>query len=212
MRIGCVTEIKKHEYRVGLTPANVAEYRRNGHDVLVQTGLGEGSSFPDAEYSAAGAIVLDAAAEVWRDSDMIVKVKEPLFEEYGLMRRGQIIYTYLHLAADAGLAQAMLKSGAAGVAYETLTDKNGGLPLLMPMSEVAGRLSVLEGAKCLEKPFGGRGVLLAGVPGTSRAKVVILGGGVVGLNACKIAVGFGARVTIMDVNLDRLRYFDDIFG
>lgn len=212
MKIGCVTEIKKHEYRVGLTPANVSEYRANGHDVYVQAGLGAGSSFADEEYIAAGAIVLDAAKEVWRESDMLIKVKEPLQEEYGLMRDGQIIYTYLHLAADAELTRAMLNSGATGVAYETLTDKKGGLPLLTPMSEVAGRLSVLEGAKCLEKPFGGRGVLLAGVPGTSRAKVVIVGGGVVGMNAAKIAVGFGARVVIMDVNLDRLRYLDDVFG
>ncbi len=212
MKIGCVTEIKKHEYRVGLTPSNVAEYRRNGHDVYVQAGLGLGSSFADSEYQAAGAIILDTAKEVWREAEMLVKVKEPLKEEYEFMRKGQIIYTYLHLAADAELTQAMLGSGAAGVAYETLTDKKGTLPLLTPMSEVAGRLSVLEGAKCLEKPFGGRGVLLAGVPGTSRAKVVIIGGGVVGTNAAKIAIGFGARVTIMDVSLDRLRYLDDIFG
>ncbi len=212
MRIGCVTEIKKHEYRVGLTPSNVAEYRRNGHDVFVQSGLGLGSSFSDAEYRDAGAAVLDSAGEVWREADMLVKVKEPLAEEYGFMRKGQIIYTYLHLAAAPELAKAMIASGATGVAYETLTDSKGALPLLTPMSEVAGRLSVLEGAKCLEKPFGGRGVLLPGVPGVSRAKVVIVGGGVVGMNAAKIAVGFGARVVIMDVNLERLRYLDDIFG
>ncbi len=212
MKIGCVTEIKKHEYRVGLTPSNVAEYRRHDHEVYVQAGLGAGSSFTDEEYKAAGALVLDTAAEVWRDCDMIVKVKEPLPDEYPLMRNGQILYTYLHLAADAKLADAMLKAKTTGVAYETLTDAKGALPLLTPMSEVAGRLSVLEGAKCLEKPFGGRGVLLAGVPGTARAKVVIIGGGVVGMNAAKIAVGFGARVVVMDVNLDRLRYFDDIFG
>ncbi len=212
MRIGCVTEIKKHEYRVGLTPSNAAEHRRNGHEVFVQSGLGLGSSFSDAEYREAGAAVLDSAGEVWRRADMLVKVKEPLAEEYGHMRKGQIIYAYLHLAADPELTRAMLASGATGVAYETLTDSRGGLPLLTPMSEVAGRLSVLEGAKCLEKPFGGRGVLLAGVPGTSRAKVVIIGGGVVGMNAARIAVGFGARVVIMDVNLDRLRHLDDIFG
>lgn len=212
MRIGCVREIKKHEYRVGMTPGNAAEYRNNGHDVFVQTGLGDGSSFSDAEYKAAGAVVCDGAAEVWSRSDMLIKVKEPLQEEYPLMRKGQIIYTYLHLAADADLTAAMLASGATGVAYETLTDRKGGLPLLTPMSEVAGRLSVLEGAKHLEKPFGGRGVLLAGVPGTQKAKVVIIGGGVVGMNAAKIAVGFGARVVVMDVNLERLRYFDDVFG
>lgn len=212
MRIGCVTEIKKHEYRVGMTPVNAAEYVANGHEIVVQAGLGEGSSFPDAEYEAAGAKVLANAAEVWRTADMIVKVKEPLKDEYGLMREGQILYTYLHLAADPELTSALLGSGATGIAYETLTDRNGGLPLLTPMSEVAGRLSVLEGAKCLEKPFGGRGVLLAGVPGTPRAKVVVIGAGVVGTNACKIAVGFGARVVVMDINLDRLRYLDDVFG
>ena len=212
MKIGCVTEIKKHEYRVGLTPANAAEYRAAGHEVHVQAGLGEGSSFSDAEYAAAGAVVLNDAGEVWRKSDMLIKVKEPLREEYGLMQKGQIIYTYLHLAADPELTRAMMDSGATGVAYETLTDREGRLPLLMPMSEVAGRLSILEGAKYLEKPFGGRGVLLAGVPGTHRAKVVIIGAGIVGTNAAKIAVGFGARVTVMDVNLDRLRYLDDIFG
>lgn len=212
MKIGCVTEIKRHEYRVGLTPSNVAEYRANDHDVYVQAGLGDGSAFADGDYAAAGAIVLETAGEVWRESEMLIKVKEPLEEEFALMRKGQIIYAYLHLAAKPELTSAMLDAGVVGIAYETITDRKGGLPLLTPMSEVAGRLSVLEGAKRLEKPFGGRGVLLAGVPGTSRAKVVIIGGGVVGMNAAKIAVGFGARVVVLDMNLERLRYLDDIFG
>ena len=212
MRIGCVKELKKHEYRVGMTPGNAAEYCNKGHEVFVEAGLGDGSSFTDAEYGAAGAKVCAKAAEVWAAADLMIKVKEPLAAEYPLMRKNQIIYTYLHLAADPELAKAMLDAGVTGLAYETLTDSKGGLPLLTPMSEVAGRLSVLEGAKCLEKPFGGRGVLLGGVPGTTRAKVVVLGGGVVGFNAAKIAIGFGARVVVMDVNLDRLRYLDDIFG
>lgn len=212
MIIGCVKEIKKHEYRVGLTPDNVKDYIANGHTVLIEKDGGLGSSFTNEEYVQAGAEIIDTAKEVWEKSDMIVKVKEPLADEYPLMRKGQIIYTYLHLAADKPLTEALIKSGAKAVAYETVTDANHGLPLLKPMSEVAGRLSIQEGAKYLEKPFGGRGVLLSGVPGTKKAKVVILGGGVVGINACKIAVGFGADVTIMDLNLDRLRYLDDIFG
>ena len=212
MIIGCTTEIKKHEYRVGLTPSNVMDYVQNGHKVLIQSGAGDGSSFSNEEYVKAGAEIIQTADEVWQKADMIVKVKEPLAEEYPRMRNGQIIYTYLHLAADRPLTEALLKSGAKGVAYETITDDRGGLPLLAPMSEVAGRLSILEGAKHLQRRFGGRGVLLSGVPGTKKAKVVVIGGGVVGLNAAKMAIGLGADVTILDTNLDRLRYIDDIFG
>ena len=212
MIVGCVKEIKKHEYRVGLTPDNVKDYVTNGHTVLIEKDGGIGSSFTNEEYLQSGAQIIDTAKEIWEKADMIVKVKEPLDVEYPLMRKGQIIYTYLHLAADKPLTEALVKSGAKAVAYETVTDNNNGLPLLKPMSEVAGRLSVQEGAKYLEKPFGGRGVLLSGVPGTKKAKVVILGGGVVGVSACKIAVGMGADVTIMDLSLDRLRYLDDIFG
>lgn len=212
MKIGCVKEIKKHEYRVGMTPDNVRSYISHNHQVYVEKGLGEGSAFSDEEYINAGAQILNTAEEVWNIADMLVKVKEPLKEEYGFMRQGQILYTYLHLAADPEQAKALLGSKTKAVAYETLTDSNGGLPLLRPMSEIAGRLSIQEGAKYLEKPFGGRGVLLSGVPGVEKAKVVILGGGIVGTNACKIAVGMGADVTIIDLNIDRLAYLDDIFG
>jgi len=212
MKVGCVREIKKFEYRVGLTPENVREYVSRGHSICMQAGAGEGSSFSDADYKAAGAVVLDTAKEVWDCCDMVVKVKEPLPEEYPFMRENQIIYTYLHLAADRGLTNALLKNKCKAVAYETIRDKNGGLPLLKPMSEVAGRLSIQEGAKCMEKFMGGMGLLLAGVPGVRRANVVIVGGGVVGTNACKMAVGLGANVTILDNNMDRLSYLDDIFG
>ncbi len=212
MKVGCVTEIKKHEYRIGLTPDNVKSYTLHGHTVLIQKDGGLGSGFTNEEYVAAGATIVDCADDIWADADMIVKVKEPLAEEYPKMRHGQILYTYLHLAADRELTDAVVASGVNGVAYETVTDEHGGLPLLKPMSEIAGRLSVQEGAKCLEKPFGGRGVLLSGVPGVPRAKVVILGGGVVGTNAAKIAMGMGATVSILDLNLDRLTYLDDVYG
>ena len=212
MKVGCVKEIKKYEYRVGLTPDNAKEYVLHGHDVTVEKGAGEGSGFSDEEYIAAGAKIGATAADVWANCDMIIKVKEPLESEYPHMRKGQLLYTYLHLAADKPLTDALLKSGTTGVAYETIRDKKGALPLLKPMSEVAGRLSIQEGAKFLEKPMGGMGVLLSGVPGTPRANVVIIGGGIVGTNACKIAVGMGANVTIMDNNADRLAYLDDIFG
>ena len=164
MTVGCVKEIKKSEFRVGMTPANAAEYVRHGHRVLVEKGLGEGSGFSDEEYGKAGATLTDAES-VWAESDMLIKVKEPLPAEYPRMRRGQILYTYLHLAADRALTDALMRSGAKGVAYETLRDRKGQLPLLKPMSEIAGRLAAIEGAKCLEKPFGGRGVLISGVPG-----------------------------------------------
>lgn len=212
MKIGCVKEIKPHEYRVGMTPDNVHEYIAHGHTVVIETKAGEGSGFSDDEYLAAGAQIADTAEEVWRRSDMIVKVKEPLEPEYPLMREGQIIYTYLHLAADEALTRAMMKSGCIGVAYETIEDKKGNLPLLTPMSEIAGRLSVQEGAKYLERPFGGRGLLLGGVPGVHNAKVVIIGAGIVGTNACKMAVGLGADVTVIDINVDRLRYLDDLYN
>ncbi|MDR2185821.1 MAG: alanine dehydrogenase [Treponema sp.] len=212
MIIGCVSEIKIHEYRVGLTPENVHAYTSRGHQVLIQQGAGEGSGFTDQEYAGMGAKILSGAQAVWDASDMIIKVKEPLQEEYAKMREGQILYTYLHLAADRPLTDALLERKVKAVAYETVRDAAGGLPLLKPMSEVAGRLSIQEGAKCLEKPQGGLGIVLGGVPGVKKAKVVIIGGGVVGTSACKIAVGMGAEVSILDKNLDRLAYLDDIFG
>jgi alanine dehydrogenase len=212
MKIGCVTEIKKHEYRVGMTPDNVHTYTACGHAVYIQKGAGIGSSFSDEDYVKNGAVILDEAADVWKTADMLIKVKEPLESEYPLIQKDRILYTYLHLAADEKLAKALLQSGVKAVAYETVRDKQGRLPLLKPMSEVAGRLAVQEGAKYLEKPMGGMGLLLGGVPGVPKARVLIIGGGVVGTNACKVAVGLGADVTIMDSSLDRLSYLDDIFG
>ncbi|MBE0600527.1 MAG: alanine dehydrogenase, partial [Firmicutes bacterium] len=192
MKIGCVKEIKPQEYRVGMTPDNAHDFVTHGHTVMIEAGAGEGSGFSDAAYSAAGAQIVSAAQDVWAQADMIIKVKEPLEAEYPLMRDGQILYTYLHLAANRPLTEAMMQSGCIGVAYETIEDRQGGLPLLKPMSEIAGRLSIQEGAKYLEKPFGGKGVLLGGVPGVGSAKVIILGAGIVGANACKMAVGLGA--------------------
>lgn len=212
MKVGCVKEIKKQEYRVGITPDNAKSYVNAGHEVYVEKGLGIGSGFPDAEYVNAGARLMETAKEVWDASEMIIKVKEPLIEEYSLFHENLIVYTYLHLAADRALTEAMLEAKVKGVAYETLMEKNGSLPLLAPMSQIAGRLSIQEGAKYLEKMYGGAGVLLSGVPGTPKANIVIIGGGSVGTNACKIAVGMGANVTIMDVKLHRLEYLDDIFG
>ena len=212
MRIGCVKEIKKQEYRVGMTPDNAGSYVNAGHEVYVESGLGVGSGFPDSEYEEAGARIMGTAKEVWDISEMMVKVKEPLPEEYPLFHEGLILYTYLHLAADKPLTEALLESGVKGVAYETLMERDKSLPLLAPMSQIAGRLSVQEGAKYLEKMYGGEGVLLAGVPGTPKAGIVIIGGGSVGTHACKIAAGMGANVTIMDVNTQRLQYLDDIFG
>ena len=212
MKIGCVKEIKKQEYRVGMTPDNVRSYVNAGHTVYIETGAGEGSGFKDGEYSAAGALLCGSAEEVWEKSDMVIKVKEPLPEEYQYFREDLVLYTYFHLAADEKLTDALLAAGVKSVAYETLIEKNWSIPLLAPMSQIAGRLSIQEGAKYLEKPFGGRGVLLSGVPGTPKAKVVILGAGSVGTNACRTAVGMGADVTILDVNLERLAYLDDIFG
>ncbi len=212
MRIGCVKEIKNNEFRVGMTPDNAKSYVNAGHEVLVEVGAGLGSGFTDEEYVAAGAKMIDSAKEVWDSVEMMVKVKEPLPEEYPLFHEGLILYTYLHLAADRPQTDALLNAKVKGVAYETLIERNGSIPLLAPMSQIAGRLSIQEGAKYLEKLYGGEGVLLAGVPGTPKANVVILGGGSVGTNACKIAVGMGANVTIMDINLQRLAYLDDIFG
>ena len=212
MKIGTVKEVKLHEYRVGLTPGNVRDYVARGHEVYVQKGAGAGSSLSDEAYASAGAKMAETAKEVWGTCEMIVKVKEPLAEEFPLMRENQIIYTYLHLAAERPLTEALLKCKAKSVAYETIRDESGGLPLLKPMSEIAGKLSIQAGARCLEKPYGGRGVLLSGAVGVKNADCVIIGGGIVGTAAMKMALGLGARVTIMDNNIDRLTYLDDIFG
>jgi alanine dehydrogenase len=212
MKIGVPKEIKTHEYRVGMTPASVKAYVKSGHSVMVEKGAGVGSGYEDAEYTTAGARIVGDKRELFTDSEMIVKVKEPLADEYPLFREGQILFTYLHLAACKDLAQELLKRKIAGVAYETIELPDRSLPCLTPMSEIAGRLSVQEGAKYLEKEFGGRGILLGGVPGVQRGKVAVLGGGVVGTNACKIAVGIGATVTVLDINAKRLAYLDDIFG
>ena len=211
MIIGIPKEIKNNENRVALTPAGARELVKRGHKVYVQATAGVNSGFADDAYTAVGAEMLPSIEEVYARAEMIVKVKEPLPDEYQYFRKGQIIYTYLHLAADRALTDAMLAAGVKGVAYETL-DQNGYLPLLAPMSQIAGRLSVQEGAKYLEKIYGGSGVLLSGVPGTPKAHVVIIGGGSVRPNACQIAVGMGADVTVMDVNIHRLEYLDDIFG
>lgn len=212
MKIGCVKEIKNNEFRVGLTPDNVKAYIANGHHVYIEKGAGIGSGFTDNEYVDAGASLIDNAADVWHLVDMMVKVKEPLETEYSLFHEGLILYTYLHLAADQEQTDALLKGKVKAVAYETMQETDHSLPCLAPMSQIAGRLSIQEGAKYLEKSFGGEGILLAGVPGTPKANVVILGGGTVGMNACKIAVGMGANVTILDVNLKRLEQLDNLFG
>ncbi len=212
MRIGCVKEIKNNEFRVGMTPDNVRTYVAAGHEVFVEKDAGAGSGFLTQEYARAGAVILESAKEVWDKSELMIKVKEPLPQEYPFFHEDLILYTYLHLAADRPQMEALLAAGVKGVAYETLMETDHSLPLLAPMSQIAGRLSIQEGAKYLEKPFGGRGVLLSGVPGTPKAKVVILGGGNVGTNACKIAVGMGADVTVIDRDLSRLAYLDDIFG
>ncbi|MFM0644216.1 alanine dehydrogenase [Paraburkholderia bryophila] len=212
MLIGVPKEIKNHEYRVGLTPASVRELTTRGHQVLVQTGAGAAIALADDAYTAAGATLCDSAAEIFSRADMIVKVKEPQPAECAMLRAGQILYTYLHLAPDPEQAAALVKSGAVCIAYETITGPGGGLPLLAPMSEVAGRMSIQAGAAHLEKSKGGLGVLLGGVPGVAAAHVVIIGAGVVGTNALQVAVGMGAKVTILDTNVDRLRQLDLVFG
>ena len=212
MRVGCPKEIKNHEYRVGLTPAAVREYVAHGHEVLVETKAGAGIGADDSAYVAAGARIARSVQEVFETADMVVKVKEPQPQEWAQLREGQILYTYLHLAPDPEQAQGLLASGVTAVAYETVTDERGGLPLLAPMSEVAGRLSIQAGATALQKANGGRGVLLGGVPGVLPAKGAVIGGGVVGSHAAQMAVGLGAEVTILDRSLPRLRQLDDIFN
>lgn len=211
MIVGLPKEIKDNEYRVGLTPAGVRALSDAHHKVMVERNAGDGSGFPDSLYQRAGATILETADEVWAQGEMIVKVKEPIAPEYPRMREGQLLFTYLHLAPDYELTTQLLHRKVTGIAYETITDRRGALPLLTPMSEVAGRMAIQVGAHYLEKMSGGGGVLLGGVPGVPAARVVIIGGGVVGTNAAKIAVGMGAHVTIIDNNLDRLRELDDIF-
>lgn len=210
MKIGIPKEIKNNENRVGATPAGVKELIAHGHEVFVQHTAGEGSGFPDAEYEAAGATILPTIEDVYARGEMIIKVKEPIAPEYPLVRKGQVLFTYFHFASDLELTEAMIKSGAVCIAYETVTDRDHRLPLLVPMSEVAGRMSIQEGARFLEKPQGGRGVLLGGVPGVKPAKVLVLGAGVVGRNAALMAAGLGADVTITDVNLNTLRHCADV--
>ena len=212
MRIGVPKEIKNHEYRVGLTPASVRELSARGHQVLVQNGAGAAIGLTDDHYLAAGAYLAPDAATVFAESDMIVKVKEPQPQECAMLRPGQILYTYLHLAPDPEQTAALVESGAVCIAYETITGPGGGLPLLAPMSEVAGRMAVQAGAAHLEKSKGGMGILLGGVPGVSASHVVIIGAGMVGTNALQMAVGLGARVTVIDKSVDRLRQLDLIFG
>jgi alanine dehydrogenase len=212
MKIGVPKEIKIHEYRVGLVPAGVRELVDAGHQVLVQSGAGAGIGFDDSHYVAAGASVAGTAAEVFSTSDLIIKVKEPQLAECRLLRPGQVLFTYLHLAADPGQAQALITSGATAIAYETVTAADGSLPLLTPMSEVAGRMSVQVGANCLQKANGGFGVLLGGVPGVAPARVVILGGGISGTHAAEMAVGLRADVTVVDRSVKRLRELSSIFG
>jgi alanine dehydrogenase len=212
MLIGVPKEIKTREFRVGLVPSSVAELVRRGHKVLVETNAGVGIGAEDNEYKAAGADIASSAADVFAKADMIVKVKEPQPSEWVQLSSNQILFTYLHLAADAPQAYGLVDSGCTAIAYETITDNAGGLPLLAPMSEVAGRLAVIEGASHLKANAGGRGILISGVPGTAPAEVVVIGGGVVGINAAKMAVGLGARVTVFDRSVPRLRELSDIFG
>lgn len=210
MIIGVPREIKRHEYRVSIVPAGVEELRQDGHTILVESEAGTGSGITNEEYQAAGAEVVANAEEIFARADMVVKVKEPQPEELRRLRPDQILFTFFHFAASQELIEGFVESGAIAVAYETLRTPDGKLPLLTPMSEIAGRMSIHEGARHLERPFHGRGILLAGVPGVEPAHVVILGGGIVGANAAKIAAGLGANVTVMDINLERLRYLDDI--
>ena len=211
MNVGLPKEVKDNEYRVGLVPSGVHALVQDGNRVWVQKGAGGGSGFSDTEYATAGATTVERAAEVYERSEMIVKVKEPVPDEYPLLRKGQIIFSYLHLAPLPELTHALLKSQAAGVAYETIRDARGRLPLLTPMSEIAGRMSIVVGSYFQQKGLGGRGVLLGGVPGVCPARVVIIGAGTVGINAAKMAIGMGSQVLILDIDLDRLRHLDDIF-
>ncbi len=210
MTIGVPKEIKNNESRVGMTPAGVFELVKNDHTVYVQSSAGEGSGFFDADYQQAGAIILDTIGQVYALSDMIVKVKEPIAEEYDYIKKDQVVFTYFHFASSEPLTKAMIKSEAICIAYETVEDEDGTLPLLTPMSEVAGRMAIQQGAKYLEKPVKGRGVLLGGVPGVAPGKVLVLGAGVVGIQAAKMAAGLGAHVTILDINMKRLRYVNDV--
>ncbi len=210
MIIGVPKEIKNNENRVALTPAGAAEFRKNGHKVYVQSTAGEGSGFEDGEYEAVGATILDTIEEVYGIAEMIVKVKEPIASEYGLIKENQLLFTYFHFASSEELTHAMLKSNSVCLAYETVERPDRSLPLLVPMSEVAGRMAIQEGAKYLEKPMGGRGILLGGVAGVKPANVLVLGGGIVGAQSAKMAAGLGANVTIVDINLNRLRYLEDI--
>lgn len=210
MIIGVPKEIKNNENRVALTPAGAAEFRKNGHTVYVQSTAGEGSGFEDSEYEAVGATILGTIEEVYGIAEMIVKVKEPIASEYGLIKENQLLFTYFHFASSEELTHAMLKSNSVCLAYETVERPDRSLPLLVPMSEVAGRMAIQEGAKYLEKPMGGRGILLGGVAGVKPANVLVLGGGIVGAQSAKMAAGLGANVTIVDINLNRLRYLEDI--
>lgn len=212
MRVGVPTETKTNEFRVALTPAGVAELTRHGHEVLVQAGAGEGSAIPDPEYKAAGAEVADTAEQVWAEADLLLKVKEPVPAEYGLLRRDQVLFTYLHLAASRACTDALLASGTTAIAYETVQAADGTLPLLAPMSEVAGRLAAQVGAYHLMRTHGGRGVLMGGVPGVKPADVVVIGAGTAGYNAARVAGGMGGAVTVLDVNITRLRQLDAEFG
>ncbi|TFL20059.1 alanine dehydrogenase [Jannaschia formosa] len=212
MLIGCPKEIKPQEFRVGVTPAAAQEAVAHGHQVVMQRGAGIGAGFEDSEYEAVGARIADSAEEVFAEADMIVKVKEPQAPERAMLREGQLLFTYLHLAPDPEQTKDLLASGATCIAYETVTDRNGGLPLLAPMSEVAGKLAPQVGAWTLQKANGGRGVLMGGVPGVGPAEVVVIGGGVVGTHAARVAAGMGAQVTVLDRSLPRLRYLDDVFG
>ncbi len=210
MVIGVPKEIKNNESRVGMTPAGVFELVKNGHTVYIQASAGEGSGFGDADYKKAGGLILDTIGQVYAMSKMIVKVKEPIAEEYELVQKDQVVFTYFHFASSEPLTNAMIQSKAVCIAYETVEDEEGTLPLLTPMSEVAGRMAIQQGAKYLEKPVKGRGVLLGGVPGVAPGKVLVLGAGVVGIQAAKMAAGLGAHVTILDVNMKRLRYVNDV--
>ena len=210
MIVGVPKETKTHEYRVSLTPVGVDELVRRNHTVLIENHAGSGSGITNDEYSSVGATIVDTATEIFAKAEMIVKVKEPLEPERKMMREGQLMFTFFHFAADEALTKGVLRSGAVAIAYETIVDKQDRLPLLTPMSEVAGKMSIQEGAKYLERPMMGRGILLGGVPGVEPAEVLIIGGGIVGTNAAKVAAGLGANVFIMDVDIERLRYLDDI--